>query len=188
LNPSPQSAEAAHAKLRDALAALPLPDCSHDDLGPLIERTAREAEALNRALHAVQAANAPDAAMAAAIDAALRAEAATAALKAAIDHLGRCRGLSTAAGKAVRAALAEAIAAAGVPKVLTPYHRCEPLEPGERVEVTDAAALPAQYWRQPEPEPDKAAILFALRSGPVPGARLARGERTVRISNRRSQP
>jgi hypothetical protein len=41
------------------------------------------------------------------------------------------------------------------------------------VVITDAAALPPGCLRQPQPEPDKAAIKALLDAGPVPGAAMS---------------
>ena len=50
-----------------------------------------------------------------------------------------------------------------------------------RVEVADAALLPAAYVRT-RTEPDKAALLAALKAGEaIPGAALAQGEETLAV-------
>jgi hypothetical protein len=52
--------------------------------------------------------------------------------------------------------------------------------------VTDEGAIPAEYMRQPPPQPDKAAIAKALKAGEqIPGAVLRNGEPslTIRINN-----
>jgi hypothetical protein len=55
-----------------------------------------------------------------------------------------------------------------------------------RVEVTEPAKLPGNYWHHPEPTPDKRALHDALRRGEVPGAQLVPGPRSVRISQRKN--
>ena len=70
---------------------------------------------------------------------------------------------------------------AGVQKIECPAFRISVANNPEAVDVYEAALIPAQYLRQPEPPPpapDKAAIKQALQAGiEVQGARLVRGQR-----------
>jgi hypothetical protein len=52
--------------------------------------------------------------------------------------------------------------------------------------VTDPDLIPAEYMRQPPPQPDKHAIAKAMKSGPVPGAVLRNGEPglTIRLTEK----
>lgn len=51
------------------------------------------------------------------------------------------------------------------------------------VTVTDDAAIPPSFMRQPPPQPDKAAILAAIKAGAtVPGVVLRNGAPSLRIT------
>jgi hypothetical protein len=85
-------------------------------------------------------------------------------------------------GERLEAYLLGCMTAAGLRKLETPLVTVTVRAGSPRVDVTDAAALPAQYMRTPKPEPDKVAIKAALASGtPVPGAALARGAESVQF-------
>lgn len=70
---------------------------------------------------------------------------------------------------------------AGVKKIEGPYLRIGVRDNPEAVEVFDAAQIPAEFMRQPEPPPaapDKAAIKAAIKAGrEVPGVKLTRSQR-----------
>lgn len=70
---------------------------------------------------------------------------------------------------------------AGVKKIEGPYLRLSIRDNPEAVEVFDAAQVPAEFMRQPEPPPaapDKAAIKAAIKAGQeVPGVKLTRSQR-----------
>jgi len=70
---------------------------------------------------------------------------------------------------------------AGVKKIEGPYLRLSIRDNPEAVEVFDAAQVPAEFMRQPEPPPaapDKAAIKAAIKAGhEVPGVKLTRSQR-----------
>lgn len=69
---------------------------------------------------------------------------------------------------------------AGVKKIEGPYLRLSIRDNPEAVEVFDAAQVPAEFMRQPEPPPaapDKAAIKAAIKAGhEVPGVKLTRSQ------------
>lgn len=69
----------------------------------------------------------------------------------------------------------------GIKKIECPHFVISLRANPEAVDVFDAAQVPAQFMRQPEPPPpavDKTAIKAALKAGEdVPGARLVRGQR-----------
>lgn len=71
--------------------------------------------------------------------------------------------------------------ACGITKVEHPMLRVSVRANPEAVDVFDAAQVPAEFMRQPEPPPpapDKASIKEALKAGTdVPGCRLTRGNR-----------
>jgi hypothetical protein len=71
--------------------------------------------------------------------------------------------------------------AAGIEKIECPQFRITLRTNPEAVDVFDAAQVPAQYLKTPEPPPpavDKTAVKAALKLGQdVPGARLVRGSR-----------
>ena len=99
------------------------------------------------------------------------AETAMAARRKAIEH--RAAGL-------LRYALS-AMQVAGVQSIECPYFKLSVRKNPPAVEVFDAAQIPAQFMRTPEPPPpapDKKAITEAIKAGQeVPGARLVSGER-----------
>lgn len=72
---------------------------------------------------------------------------------------------------------------AGIEKIDCPMFSISIRKNPPAVEVDDTSALPAQFWRTPEPKPpvaapDKAAIKAALTKGDdVPGARLVQHTR-----------
>ena len=74
-----------------------------------------------------------------------------------------------------------AMQVAGVQSIECPYFKLSVRKNPPAVEVFDAAQIPAQFMRTPEPPPpapDKKAITEAIKAGKeVPGARLVSGER-----------
>ena len=74
-----------------------------------------------------------------------------------------------------------AMQVAGVQSIECPYFKLSVRKNPPAVEVFDAAQIPAQFMRTPEPPPpapDKKAITEAIKAGQeVPGARLVSGER-----------
>lgn len=99
------------------------------------------------------------------------AETAMAARRKAIEH--RAAGLRRYALSAMQVA--------GVQSIECPYFKLSVRKNPPAVEVFDAAQIPAQFMRAPEPPPpapDKKAITEAIKAGKeVPGARLVSGER-----------
>ena len=74
-----------------------------------------------------------------------------------------------------------AMLVSGVRKIEGPYLRIGIRDNPEAVEVLDAAQIPVEFMRQPEPPPatpDKAAIKAAIKAGAeVPGVKLTRSQR-----------
>lgn len=70
---------------------------------------------------------------------------------------------------------------AGVQKIQGPRFKISVRDNPQAVDVFDAAQVPAEFMRQPEPpppSPDKVAIKAALKAGrDVPGARLTQAQR-----------
>lgn len=99
------------------------------------------------------------------------AETAMASRRKAIEH--RAAGLRRYALSAMQFA--------GVQSIECPYFKLAVRKNPPAVEVFDAAQIPAQFMRTPEPPPpapDKKAITEAIKAGQeVPGARLVSGER-----------
>ena len=99
------------------------------------------------------------------------AETTMAARRKAIEH--RAAGLRRYALSAMQVA--------GVQSIECPYFKLSVRKSPPSVEVFDAAQIPAQFMRTPEPPPpapDKKAITEAIKDGQeVPGARLVSGER-----------
>jgi hypothetical protein len=85
------------------------------------------------------------------------------------------------AGKA-RAALCAALEAT-TGRVRAGIHTATTSAGRASVAITDDTAIPAEYMRQPPPQPDKAAILAALKAGEdVPGVLLRNGPPVLRIT------
>jgi len=99
------------------------------------------------------------------------------AIAAEIERLSRRRQAGARKTEALKAGLMQAMRAAGKTKLRTDLHSFGIRRTPPAVEITDGAALPAEYMAAPEPRPDKARIREALKAGAeVPGARLASGE------------
>jgi Siphovirus Gp157 len=79
----------------------------------------------------------------------------------------------------LRSYLLNCMQATGIKKIDCPHFTLAVRDNPPAVDVFDAAQLPAEYMRQPEPpSPDKTAIKEALKMGKeVPGARLTQGQR-----------
>ena len=77
--------------------------------------------------------------------------------------------------------LLHAMQATGIKKIEGPYLRIGVRDNPEAVEVLDAAQVPAEFMRQPEPPPaapDKTAIKAAIKAGvEVAGCKLTRSQR-----------
>jgi hypothetical protein len=75
----------------------------------------------------------------------------------------------------------DAMLACNIREISTEEFSAKPAKKPASVNVTNTAALPAEFWRTPEPPlpmPDKAAIAAALKLGrDVPGATLVQGYR-----------
>lgn len=86
-----------------------------------------------------------------------------------------------------REAIRKALVATNTRKVEGPLYTVSLRQGSERVEVTDLAAVPAEFRRPPPPPPrpeawpvDKTAAAKALKSGDrLPGLELVRGEPTL---------
>lgn len=81
----------------------------------------------------------------------------------------------------LKAYLLSAMQSTGIKKIEGPYLRIGVRDNPESVEVFDAAQVPAEFMRQPEPPPaapDKTAIKAAIKAGSeVPGCKLTRSQR-----------
>lgn len=113
------------------------------------------------------------------------AEAHHAAIDAEIARLQALKAHRQKVADGLRAYLKDNMERAGIEKIECPLFKlsisCNP----PAVEIVDTSALPAEFWRTPEPKPpvaapDKAAIKAALQGGKnVPGAQLVQGTRLV---------
>jgi hypothetical protein len=85
-----------------------------------------------------------------------------------------------------RAALLEAMEETGMPSVSTKHHTASTGGAARSVIVTDLAAIPAEYLKQPPPEPDKQRMRAALLDGDViPGAVLSNSATVLRITSKK---
>lgn len=110
------------------------------------------------------------------VSSALNDEALAVALKARqADMAERC-GRLEARSKAKRAAVAQAMETAGVPKIEAPEFTLSLRSIPPKVIITDEAKLPAAYWVETVMRrPDRDAIKGALKSGAVDGAEFSNG-------------
>ena len=117
----------------------------------------------------------------AAMRASLDAEAQAAACKARMGQIAE-RGLRhEVRAAALAAAVHQAMRDLGLPRLRDAEFTASRRDGVLRVEVADAALLPAAYVRT-RTEPDKAALLAALKAGEaIPGAALAQGEETLAV-------
>lgn len=84
--------------------------------------------------------------------------------------------------EALRRSIQSALEATGVRKLELPVATISLRAVPPSVVITDEAALPAEYKRQPPPVPDKKLIAAALKDGVViDGAELSNGGQTVSI-------
>lgn len=108
-------------------------------------------------------------------------EAEAAAIKAAEDRMDRRRNALEARARWLREYVKIGMEVVGMKKVSSPWFVLAVQNNPVAVEITDPAAVPGAFLRQPEPPPpapDKTAIKAAWASGqPVPGTRLVTGTR-----------
>jgi hypothetical protein len=108
-------------------------------------------------------------------------EATAAAIKEAEAGMASRRKAIEARASGLRRYLLAAMQSTGITKIETPHLALSVRNNPEAVEVFDAAQVPAEFMRQPEPpppSPDKAAIKEAIKAGRnVAGAKLTRSVR-----------
>lgn len=108
-------------------------------------------------------------------------EATAAAIKDAEAAMAARRKAMESRAASLRRYALSAMQVAGVQSIECPYFKLTVRKNPPAVEVFDAAQIPAQFMRTPEPPPpapDKKAITEAIKAGQeVPGARLVSGER-----------
>lgn len=170
-------------------AALALAPPVRPDIGRitgLLQDMQRQLAALEGFTLAAARSNTLDATLHHGASAVLAAEAATALIVAVMRELGTARSSVAAIEDAARLALGEAMHATGCQIFPLEHHNLEAAAGAQRVEIEQPDRLPAAYWRDAEPAPDKNKLAAALKLGPVPGARLARGPHTIRITAKRA--
>ena len=106
------------------------------------------------------------------------------------DEVSECKDVELRANAARRQAeartaqmrdmLANALEETGAPAVVSGFHIAEMIAGKPAVGTVDLDALPEQLIRTKR-EPDKAALLKALRVGPVPGASLSNAKPSLTI-------
>ncbi len=117
----------------------------------------------------------------AALRASLDADAQARACKGRMAQLADRQRRHEARAEALQAAVHRAMRDLGLPRLRDPEFTASRCEGGERVEVADPALLPDLYVRTRR-EPDKAALLAALKAGEaIPGAVLARSDETLTV-------
>lgn len=108
-------------------------------------------------------------------------EALAASIKEAENAMATRRKAMESRAASLRSYLLRNMQLAGVQKIEGPYLRMSIKNNPAAVDVFDAAQIPSDYMRQPEPPPpapDKTAIKEALKAGvDVPGARLTQSQR-----------
>lgn len=180
--------EAADPGLRAALRAMPPPALNLASLVAVLRQAERHFAELAEHHAAGAGANNLGSAMEHAARAIMSAEAAAHAAKVAVHGLGTLRTAAHRIEAGTRHALGEAMHRAGVVDLpVGEHHTAAAAEGSERVELPAPDVVPSRFWRLPEPVPDKEALVRALRRGPVLGAELVRGPRTVRITRNREK-
>lgn len=117
----------------------------------------------------------------AALRASLDAEAQARACKGRMAQLAERQRRHETRAEALAAAVHQAMRDLGLPRLRDPEFTASRREGGERLEVADPALLPDPFVRTRR-EPDKAALLAALKAGEaIPGAVLARGDETLTV-------
>lgn len=82
----------------------------------------------------------------------------------------------------VRALIEQAMLIASVPSIKLPTATLTVKEVKPRPLVTDEAAIPAEFWRQPDPVLDRKAISEAAKEGrDIPGVTLSNGGTSLQI-------
>lgn len=113
------------------------------------------------------------------------AEAHHAAIDAEIARLQALKASRDKVAAGLRKYLLDNMERAGIEKIDCPMFKLAIRKNPPSVDVFDQGALPAEFWRTPEPKPpvpapDKAAIKAALQAGKeVPGASLSQANRLV---------
>lgn len=105
-------------------------------------------------------------------------EAEAKAIKEAEQSMAKRRQSATNRAERLKAFLLSGMKVAGVQKMQFPQFCVAIRQNPESVKIADGAAIPESLLRFVEPEPDKAAIKAALKSGEIiPGCILERGEK-----------
>lgn len=151
----------------------------------LAEATAQLAALDGHMLAAAQA-NSLDSRMHHTAAAVMAAEAAQGAVAQVTQSLGLATAQVQTVERGLRRALGEAMHGTGTLQFATEHHSIDATASAGAVEITSPNLLPARFWRNPEPQPDKRAIAAALKLGPVPGARIAPAVPGIRIAARKS--
>ena len=167
------------AELRDAFRRIAAPDLK----GSLA--LTRADIAVREAIQAAYQANDFDAGMSRALAAIVALDDAEAAAAAEVKAAQARMATVTEASAKAREALRQALDACGGPDATeaeSEFHKARLQRGGAKVEITDADALPAIYWRWKK-EPDKALIKAIMAKGDaIPGAALVQSPPTLHIS------
>jgi len=95
--------------------------------------------------------------------------------------LGERQERLSSTGERLRTAISVAMATAGIRKVELPEATLSIRANPPRAIPTCEADIPSQFWTPQPPKLDRAALLRALKEGPVPGASLSNGGETLSI-------
>lgn len=99
-----------------------------------------------------------------------------AGLKQKIDQLGARKAMFERRIEACRAAIEQAMSIAGQETMRLPDATLSIKRTPPKAIITDEAAIPARFWKQPDPVLDKAALNAAARvNEDVPGMSIANG-------------
>lgn len=175
----------AHRALLAHLAEIPVP--TRDAVAALEHAVAAfgaELDTLRDAMDQGAAANSLDAIMAATLAAAVACDDLGARVSGIVTGAQTLRDTVTTAGRDCRNALADALAETGAPHVQTNTHRAH-LMP-RKAHVVTGPDLPAAFYRDRTPIPDRLRVRGALEAGEhVPGAALMPSPPAIRIEVRK---
>ena len=172
---------------RDALSGIALPELNASIVEEALALSAARQAELREAMARAIGANAEDSQLYRTLEAIEAAGETQAAMVIMARELETAHHAVVEAERSLRVVLARGMAETGAPAISVGRLTASPLNGFPSVEIEEPALLPPAFWRNREPEPDRAKIRNALLCGqPVPGARLVTGRPSVRITAKES--